>query len=113
MPPYTARQPSRLTTPWPTRSSGGPRQIPRRVNLVGRLRSLGQVLTFGVLIAVATYWWRSWVVGGWFAVAGWFVLITSMLILVGWVLERLGLVSVARKVPERITRRYIWDPAWR
>jgi len=113
MPPYTARQSGRTITPWPPRSSEGLRRYARRVNRVSRLRSLRQILTFGVLIAVAAYWWGSWVAGGWFAVAGWFVLITSLLILVGWVLEHLGLVSVVREVPERITRRYIWDPACR
>ena len=71
------------------------------------------MLTFVLLIAVAAYTWRSWMASGWFAVAGWFVLITSMLVLVGWVMEHLGLISVVRAVPERLARRYIWDPACR
>jgi len=113
MPLDTALQPRRPTPLWPMRSSVGPRQIPRRVNRVGRLRFLGQSLAFVLLIAVAAFTWDSWVAGGWFALAGWFVLGALSLVLVGWMLERLGLVSVVRAMPERLTRRYIWDRACR
>ena len=108
MPPYTARQPRRTPTPWPPRSYEEPRRYPHRVDRVGRLWALGQILTFGVLVAVATFWWRSWVAGGWFAVAGWIVLIALMLVLVGWVAEHMGMGRIVRVLPERLTRRYIW-----
>jgi hypothetical protein len=69
---------------------------------------LGQILTFGVLIAVAAYTWSSWAAGGWFALAGWFALIALMLVLVGWVVEHLGMGRIIRRYPERLTGRYIW-----
>lgn len=108
MPLYTPWQPNRLITPRPLQASEGPHRYPHRVDRVGRLWALGQVLTFGVLIAAAAYTWSSWASGGWFAAAGWFVLIALMLVLVGWVVEHLGMGRIVRTYPERLTGRYIW-----
>ena len=90
-PASTEPRPSQpRTTPWPPRSSEGPRRDFRRGGRAGHLRSMLQILAFVLVWAAATLTWGRWVAGGWWVVAGWFGLGVLSAALVGWVLDLSG-----------------------
>jgi hypothetical protein len=104
-PAHTDPRPSRPTPPWTPRSSEGPSRHPRRVDRAGRLRSLGGLLGFVLLLTAAAYAWGGRAEGGWYAAAGWVALGALTLVSVGWVLELIGARGIERGSPKRPTRR--------
>jgi hypothetical protein len=106
MPASIEPRPSRPpTTPWPPRSSEGPRRDSRRGDRVSHLRSLLQLLAFVLVWATATLSWGRWAEGGWWALAGWFGLGVLSSALVGWILDRSGVGTTGDAKARSTTRR--------